>query len=334
MNNMILKEIHRALLFCKLSENNPCDLDNNDITFADIHKILINNNMHFIENPDVKCYMFKYNNTIFISIHSVAIYAKKMIKYRDKICINNMAFLQYQSLEDKLIQNIHEYDKNKTVKKLYICGYKLGGSIATVVAAILADKFKHMYLVSCFTFGAFKVGNKYFKQYFNENITCNYRIMIENDNHLSDYWNHYTHVSNLLQLENDNIIEKSDEKCRVGGISIFNNYFCAPIDNVDNTISINTYIQRLHKILSTYNLNIKPLINIPIRKEENDSTSSSLSTKSQSASNTGSKTSSPISEELSCMILKKIEHIDVILSNLLGKKENCNMQIKDIVLQL
>jgi hypothetical protein len=334
MNNLILKEIYRAVLFSKLSENKPCDIDHNDITFSDIQKIMANNNMHFIENVDSKCYMFKYNNTIFISIHSVAYYEKKLTKFKDKICINSTAFLQYQALEDKLIQNIHEYDKNKNIKKLYICGYKLGGSVATVVASILAEKFRHTYLVSCFTFGAFKVGNKYFKEYFNRHVTCNYRIMVEGDTHWSNHWKHYTHVSDYLQLENDNITEKSDINCT--RMSALSNLFCAPMNIVDSAVTVNTYIEKLNSIITAYNLNIKgtskPIICIPcFKKDENDSTSSSLSSKSISAPNT--KTHSPISDDLTYMILKKIEHMDTVISRMI-EKENRNMQIKDIVLQL
>jgi predicted lipase len=96
--------------------------------------------------------------------------------------------------------NIHEYDKNKNIKKLYICGYKLGGSVATVVASILAEKFRHTYLVSCFTFGAFKVGNKYFKEYFNRHVTCNYRIMVEGDTHWSNHWKHTKDNINITLL--------------------------------------------------------------------------------------------------------------------------------------
>ncbi len=349
MNNLILKEIYRAILFSKLSYNNPTDIHNLDDSFANIQKIIVNNNMHFIENNDLKCYMFKYNNTIFIALNLVTQYEKKLTKFRDKIYINRGIFEQYRDLEDKLHQNIIEYDKTKNIKKIYVCGYKLGGSLATVIAAILAEKFKHMYLVSCFTFGALKVGNKYFREYFNKNITCNYRVLIADDVHWSNQWKHYAHISNHLQLENDNIIEVDEQQetnCKK-----FVRYFFGNHEMPDNNISIDTYLDRINKILTVYNININnarnrmPTICItPYKRDENDSTSSSLSNKSiyppsgpTISTSTTSKSSSPMTEELSQLIIKKIERVDDILMKFIEKQktppQNENMQLKDIVLQ-
>jgi hypothetical protein len=345
MNNLILKEIYRAILFSKLSCNNPSDIHNLDDSFANIQKIIVNNNMHFIENNDLKCYMFKYNNTIFIAINLITQYEKKLTKFKDKIYINRKMFEYYQDLEDKLYQNIIEYDKTKNIKKIYVCGYKLGGSFATVIAAILAEKFKHMYLVSCFTFGALKVGNKYFREYFNKNITCNYRVLIESDIHWSNNWKHYVHISNHLQLENDNIIE-IDEQHQTSCNKIVR-YFFGNHEMTDNNITINTYLEKINNIISTYNININNTRNrmptlciTPFKRDENDSTSSSLSNKSlypPSGPSTTNKCGSPMIEELSQLIIKKIEHVDDMLMRFIERQktstQNENMQIKDIVLQ-
>jgi hypothetical protein len=341
MNNLILKEIYRAILFSKLSSSNPSEIHNLDSSFANIQKILVNNNMHFIENNDLKCYMFKYNNTIFISIHLVTQYEKELIKFKDNIYINHGIFTQYQELKDKLFQNIMDYDKTKNIKKIYVCGYKLGGSLATVVASILAEKFKHMYLVSCFSFGALKVGNKHFRDYFNKNITCNYRILITGDTHWSNNWKRYTHVSNHLQLENDNITEI--EGCETNCKTIMK-YFFGNTEIPNNNITIQTYLDKLNSILSAYNVNTNNTTNmLPslciAKKDENESTSSSLSNKSlyqQSGPSTSSKANSPISEDLSQLIIKKIEHVDEMLMKILNIKSACseNMQLNDIVLKL
>lgn len=345
MNNLILKEIYRAILFSKLSYNNPVDIHNLDDSFANIQKIIVNNNMHFIENNDLKCYMFKYNNTIFIAINLTTVYDKKLTKFRDNIYINHRIFEYYRDLEDKLYQNIIEYDKTKNIKKIYVCGYKLGGSLATVTAAILAEKFKHMYLVSCFTFGALKVGNKHFREYFNKNITCNYRVLIEGDTHWSNRWKHYTHISNHLQLENDNIIEV-DEPQETNCKKIVR-YFFGNHEMPDTSITINTYLDKINNIISAYNININNTRNrmptlciTPYRKDENDSTSSSLSNKSMyppSGPTIPSKNNSPMTEEFSQLIIKKIERVDDMLMKFIEKQktppQNDNMEIKDIVLQ-
>jgi hypothetical protein len=343
MNNLILKEIYRAILFSKLSCNNPSDINNLDDSFASIQKIIVNNNMHFIENNDLKCYMFKYNNTIFITIHLVTQYEKELIKFKDNIYINHGIFTQYQELKDKLFQNIMDYDKTKNIKKIYVCGYKLGGSLATVVAAILAEKFKHMYLVSCFSFGALKVGNKHFRDYFNKNITCNYRILIADDTHWSNNWKRYTHVSNHLQLENDNITEI--DECSETNCKKIIKLFFGNTEMPNSNITIQTYLDKLNSIISAYNVNTNNIRNVLpslciAKKDENESTTSSLSNKSlypPSGPSTSSKGNSPISEDLSQLIIKKIEHVDEMLMKILNKQRNqCNqnMQLNDIVLKL
>lgn len=344
MNNLILKEIYRTALLCKLSQLNPSDINNNDATFSNIRKIIIDNNMNFIINDKLKCYMFNYNNTIFIVFYSTIIYKKPMIKFKDKIKINKDIFLIYNTIHDNLIKYINDYNKDKNIKKIYVCGYNIGGTFATVASAILAEKFKHMYLISCYTFGSLKAGNRHFCNYFNENITCNYRIWIEDDTHISNTWKCYKHVSNYLQLENDNIIEKPE----LNSNHCIKKFLCCCyyVSTYDNIISIDTYLDKFNNILSAYNLNIRSKQYIPspsLRKDDMDSTSSTISSYPPSYgiinSNNSSKNNSPITEDLSNLIIKKIQNVDKIVSKLIDTKrtnsiKSPSMNIKDIVLQM
>jgi hypothetical protein len=352
MNSLILKEIYRTAILCKLSNLNPSEINNNDPMFSSIHKIIINNNMNFIQfikNDELKCYTYQYNNTIFVILNSKIKYTKQMIKFKDNISINSDIFHQYKLIYDRILHNISEYTKEKVIKKIYVCGYKIGGSLATVISAILAEKFKNMYLVSCFTFGALKVGNKQFCKYFNENITSNYRIHLQQDVHISNNWKKYRHVSNYLDPENENIIEKHEIKHKR---SLFKYLFCVSTPIIDNIIPIDTYIDNFNTLITAYNINIRnenkekqyiPSPNICfIKRDDNDSisTHSTYTTRSipsMPSSNCTSKNNSPITDDLSHLIIKKLQNVDDIITKIISTKKRryskTKMDIKDVVLQ-
>lgn len=257
MNNMILKEIYRAVLFSKLSSKYPSDfnIEAKSNTYNDIHKIILNNNMSFIENQSFKCYCLKYNNTIYIAIHSTLTYdMKKMTKMKDNIYVNQNLLLQYRDLEIQVIKNINELNKTKLIKKIYICGYHVGGALATLTAAILAEKYKNMFLVSCFTFASPMVGNKHFKKYYNEYVTCNYRLTTSDDT--PKCYSRYCHVSGALQLEEDNIIDI--EEHRKNMYESFAKRCLAIYDKkcTDSHAHIDTYIVRLKNLVSIIQSNI------------------------------------------------------------------------------
>lgn len=280
MNNMILKEIYRSVLFSKLASKYPFELktEASNNTYQEIHKIILNNNIIFIENDTLKCYMFKYTNTIYITIHSLLKYYdfKELIRLKDNIFINDALFSQYKSFEEQIIKNINELNNTKLIKKIYLCGYNSGGALAILTSALLADKYKNIFLVSCFSFGSPKIGNKHFRKYFNKYITCNYRIKIENDLYTKTYWYNYYHISNALLLENDNIkeIEEIDQ-------TIYDNLLLSikknKINYIENTITIDDYIKRLHNLISLYqsnimnkDINIYNLLNSNSNKNDNN----------------------------------------------------------------
>jgi len=357
MNNLILKEIYRAVLFSKLSHKLPSEISSSDKdeTFADIHKILTHNNASIIENENCKCYIFKYTNTLFVALNSLLSYNNcKTLKLKDEIAVNKDIFMQYKSLEEPLIKNIIEFNKHKNLKKIYICGYKIGGALATVMAALLAEKFHNMFLISCFTFGAPEVGNKQFKKYFNEYITCNYRIVIDGDTDSNKNWPYYIHVGKSLQVDDDNIIEKKENQ-----YSLFKTYFKYKenTQSVSNSITLDTYIRKLKTILVTYNTNLQQTESsnrekIASKKEEIESNGSSLSSKSVSTQkpkspqtdDTNTHRLFPVnsvnhrnSDDTTSVLLKRIENIEVLLLKYIPQTSPTSlkdkMDIKDIVLQ-
>jgi hypothetical protein len=278
MNNHLIKEIYRAALFAKISMDvHPDNLDKFIENFSDIEKILKDNNVLFNTDNALKYYMFKYNNTVFISFFSSLSYNKndQQKKYKDNIYIHKGALEQYQNIEDTLYKNILDLDYNKGIKKLYVCGYHIGGSVATIASAILGEKYRNIYLVSCFTFGAPKIGNRDFKDYFQRYVTCNYRMVI-NVHHpdegfncynyhkyIYNQYNHfkdrnYYHTSDALQIENDNIIEFKQPKLKKLD-KIFRHFYVDDEKYFETAIKLELYIQRLESIIAMYKENMLKL---------------------------------------------------------------------------
>lgn len=258
MNNMIVKDLYRAALLCGISYKVPSEIDTiieTDDRYSSIKKIITNNNMLYIENSSFKCYMFKYCNTIYISVHSFLPfnYRGKMKRYNDNIYIHAGILHQFNVMEPELIKNIKELDSAQNVKKIHVCGYNIGGALSSVISSVLAKKYKHIYLVSCFTFGSPKVGNKHFKTIFNENITSNYRITTdkwssdEETNFISSSKYSYCHVCNPLYLENNNIVELKN--IHHTNYAICNKY---PLRDID---PLEKYIECFYNIIVSYNQN-------------------------------------------------------------------------------
>lgn len=282
MNNLIIKEIYRASLFCKMSYYTPQQLDEifcvENSIFTDIKKILKNNNIYFFEEEKLKVYIFQYNNTIFIILNSYLQYKDGQYKekFKDNIYIRNDLLNQYKFIEQTICSYIDILNKNNNIKKLYITGYYMGAGLATIAAAILGEKYQNMYLVSCFTFSAPKIGDKAFKKYYNQFVNCNYRIII-NDNlhpvlslathncydyHIYKYNQYqyfkdknYCHVSDALQLDSHSIIDFKKP------ILTFMDKLVCPlycVNKVDEEfVDIDCYIERFNNIIANYKKNIQ-----------------------------------------------------------------------------
>lgn len=335
MNNLIIKELYRASLFCKMSYYSSSQLDEifeKDATYQDIFKIIKNNNLSYYEDAHIKFYIFKYNNTIFIILNSSLIYQynNKLFKYKDDICMHKGLLEQFYSIEDKLHTNITNLNKNKVIKKIYVIGYYMGGSLAEIAAAILAEKYKNMFLVNCFTFGAQMVGNCAFKRYFKDNVSNNYRVIIgdcqqltyNNSDALQNCYSYYKlkyetynkfyngkycHISNALQLTDDNLLEI--RKPRLNKRSrIFRHFYNTlhidyPIKDIDD------YILKFLSIIRAYKENIAR----HSKKITEDAADAAEVAPSHSSS--GSKTSND--EECSPHLSKNdIAYIDAKLQNI------------------
>jgi hypothetical protein len=201
---------------------------------------------------------------------------RTLAKYKNDIYIHKGLLQQFQDIEDNIYYNINTLNNRKLLKKIYVGGYYMGGGLATIAASVIAEKYKNMFLVSCFTFGAPMVGNCGFKQFFKEIVSNNYRIILNDTNDeikcSLDFYNcykhhkykykmynkfydgSYCHVSNALQLTPDVMLEF--KKPKLNKTDRILKHFYKIDSHTDLIQDIDVYIIRLQSIISTYKENI------------------------------------------------------------------------------
>ena len=86
---------------------------------------------------------------------------------------------QYNSIKYNIISTIYgQLWKNKeTIKRIVFIGHSLGGGLATLGAAHVKAQFDKETVVECYTFGSPRVGNKPFRNFFDENIDKSVRCV-------------------------------------------------------------------------------------------------------------------------------------------------------------
>jgi len=247
MNNAFIKEIYVSSLLSKLSYYQPSEffklISNGKSEFNDLYNIIINNHLYFIEEEDVKCILFKYNDIIYISLYSELNYNQnqKLTKICKKIKVHKGTFDIYKRIENDICKNISKLVDENTVN-INISGFYVAGSLATIIAACMGDKYNNIYLVTCVTFASPKVGNYHFKKYFNKYTNRSYRVNTVDDNYIR--FTNYKHVSNTILITNNHIMCVAKENYYKKWTDIFVKEKSKKIDSID------TYIQYLKNICS------------------------------------------------------------------------------------
>ena len=100
----------------------------------------------------------------------------------DKNILVHRGFKTYAdaALSEGNLEYVVEYINTHPHEKFYITGHSLGGAVATVIAARLADAGADMQNVKVVTFGAPAVGNKYFAEKYKDKIHLT-RVVMSND---------------------------------------------------------------------------------------------------------------------------------------------------------
>lgn len=247
MNQVFIKEIYISSLLSKLSCYQPSNffklINAEKSILYDLHNIIINNHIYYVEEDNVKCIVFKFNNIIYISIYSSLNYNenKKLTKICKKLKVHKGLFDIYKKIENDLQKDISKLIDENTIH-IHISGFYVGGALATIIAACIADKYHNIHLVSCITFASPKVGNCHFKKYFNKYTNRSYRINTVDDNYIR--FTNYKHVSNTILITNNHIMNVAQENYYKKWTDIFVK------ENSDTPLSIETYIEYIKNIIS------------------------------------------------------------------------------------
>lgn len=340
MNNIIVKELYRTALLSKISFKKASEINtfiDNNSDFLDVKKIMSKHEVCFIENDVLKCYIIKYCNTIYISFSSILSYNvdSQLHHFKDNICIHKGLFHHFQNLKEQLIDHITDLDNLNNVKKIYICGYKMGGALATVAASMLAEYYNNIYLVSCFTFGAQRVGNKQFTKYFNRYVIRSYRVnAVEYGNGSTIYEDistssKYKHVSNSILLDKDNIMEIQEAEVSHNVISKMLNWQYTEQHRCE---SLETFIEYFKNILFAFHTNLESKLSSDnIAKMGDDdqiiySAASSISNNSTIPSPPAHPNASPpinkLSDDMTTIILEKLESINLLVSKIIEQNSS------------
>lgn len=304
MNNLIVKEIYCAALFSKMAFYDSKQLSalfqEKNKLFHDISRYVKNNNLIYITDENIKCYIFKYGNTLFIVFNSQIITSKKDKKIRYKgLKLHNGFLKQFLSIENNIYHNINKLNDSNSIKKIYVIGYYKGGSIATIAAAFLGEKYRNIFLISCFTFNSIMVGDYAFVQFFDEYVSNNYRMIINDYNknnkldiktyNCYDHYkykynlykefvnNNYYHVSNALEITDNCIIELKIPHLSLTEKLFKYAYICGK-NNENDIVEIEKYIELLQRIIINYNENLS------VRCKSTDLSNSTSSTNSNKSS--------------------------------------------------
>lgn len=148
--------------------------------------------------------------------------------YRDYLYLDNYegtkplihsGFLeQFETVKNKIIEEIEEYKKLNNNFHIIFTGHSLGGALATLSSLYFYYKYKLEEIeINTITFGSPRVGDKIFVKLFNENIKLSYRFVNDNDPiPLLPTRMRYKHVKGCCWLYEDRILNeiKVNRCCR------------------------------------------------------------------------------------------------------------------------
>lgn len=218
MNNV--DNIIQNILLCNLSYYEPHELKKileYDLMYKPILHIV--KNYYYITNyeTDVNLYIFKYNNILYIVFRGTSSSKDILIdlKFNFKKILNPYVkvhsgfYKQYFSIYDKLYDYITD-----DITTINILGHSLGGGVATIASALIANYFlinKNKKEVNCYVFGCPRVGDKKFKQFFKDYVDNHYNYCFYNDIIGMFPINYkYHHICNFYKIKKNGVIVLSD----------------------------------------------------------------------------------------------------------------------------
>jgi len=131
----------------------------------------------------------------------------KISPYNDEtISVEKGFYTAYTYIKLELFKNLDILCEKYSTNELIIAGHSLGGALATLTSYNIMCDYSKYNIVSIFTFGSPRVGNKYFVESFNHYNISSYRITHYHDvvPHLPEEFIGYLHVPNEIWYNEDN----------------------------------------------------------------------------------------------------------------------------------
>jgi predicted lipase len=129
-------------------------------------------------------------------------------------------------LKELLKQSIQEIGGPDEVSNIYISGHSLGGALATISAVLIAHYYPSLKdRIKVVTIGSPRVGDRKFKNLYNETVAESYRIVHDNDVVTRVPKLNYFHVKGQLKLSHNGEVMANS----LNPVKAFARYFKANI---------------------------------------------------------------------------------------------------------
>lgn len=156
---------------------------------------------------------------------------------------------KFKSVQDLLLEQIEDYLGE--FDKIVFTGHSLGGALAQVAAPVIGEQFPSK-TVEVLTFGAPRVGNEDFVEFYNTYVDINYRITNDRDPVPAlPFESRFSHVSHAISLSAKGQVTK------VPDAPLGSRFWNALEDTIDvnqafTDHQLETYIARIASILKKH----------------------------------------------------------------------------------
>ena len=242
MNKIFINDLYKCALLSKLANKTPHDFMNEidkDTNLGYLHQIVVNNKIHYISENTTSCFLLKNDNLIFICPYCELDMNvnNKLISIHGKIKVHKCIFLEYEKIKNGIIKHISKLSENNNVAHLYISGHSISGSLASLIAYDLSERYKYLFITSCFLYNSPIIGNKEFILQSQINIGCIYNTFLKDNDYDID----------KIVINEDNILYISQSK-KMTNFQSFFKWFLHYDKYIDND-NIDIYISRFKCIL-------------------------------------------------------------------------------------
>lgn len=155
----------------------------------------------------------------------------KLSPYNDTtISVEKGFYKAYEYVEIDLLKNIHSLSLKYLTNNNIIAGHSLGGALATLLSYTIVNNYSHYNIISLFTYGSPRVGNKNFVKSFTGYNISSYRVTHYYDMvpHVPEELLGYLHIPNEIWYNKNNSHYKTCNDYNVNEDNLCSNS-CSPI---------------------------------------------------------------------------------------------------------